>query len=177
MDPDPLSCAGEHGVLLGLGANLGHPPAQLARAVRLLRPHVAIDAISSVYRSEPVGHAEQPDFHNLVLAGRTALEPAALLRTAQEIEEAMGRRRTFRDAPRSIDIDLLAYGDRVMRTLALTLPHPRLHLRGFVLHPLVEVAPEWTHPVLGRTARQLLSSATGLERVERMGPLGEDDAA
>lgn len=158
-------------VLLGLGANLGEPAEQLARAVEMLAAHVDIDRVSSLYRSEPVGHAEQPDFHNLVVAGRTRLPPMELLGAAQEIEGALGRRRIFRNAPRTMDIDLLAYGDRVMRTLALILPHPRLHLRGFVLHPLAEVAPEWMHPVLGRTARELLSSATALERVERIGPL------
>lgn len=162
--------AGEE-VLLGLGANLGDPMAQLARAVEMLEAHVAVDRVSPVYRTEPVGHADQPDFHNLVVAGRTALEPMELLRVMQGIEEALGRRRSFRNAPRIIDIDLLAYGTRVMRTLALTVPHPRLHLRGFVLHPLAEVAPEWMHPVLGRTARELLSSATALERVEPLGPL------
>lgn len=158
-------------VLLGLGANLGDPDDQLARAVELLRVHLDVERVSNVYRSEPVGHADQPDFHNLVLAGRTRLEPMELLQAAQAIEEALGRRRSFRNAPRTIDIDLLAYGDRVMRTLALTLPHPRLHLRGFVLHPLAEVAPEWRHPVLGRTARELLASTPALERVEPLGPL------
>jgi 2-amino-4-hydroxy-6-hydroxymethyldihydropteridine diphosphokinase len=158
-------------VLLGLGANVGDPTGQLARAVRMLEASVRIGRVSSLYRTEPVGHADQPDFHNLVVLGTTELEPAALLRAAQEVEDALGRRRTFANAPRTIDVDLLAYGDRVMRTPALTLPHPRLHLRGFVLHPLAEIAPEWTHPVLGRTARELLSTATALERVEPIGPL------
>jgi 2-amino-4-hydroxy-6-hydroxymethyldihydropteridine diphosphokinase len=163
--------SGEHAVLLGLGANLGDPVAQLARAVEALSASVRIGAVSSLYRSEPVGHADQPDFHNLVVLGWAALEPAALLRAAQEVEAALGRRRSFRDAPRTMDVDLLAYGDRVMRTAELTLPHPRLHLRGFVLHPLAEVAPEWRHPVLAQTARELLSSAEVLERVERVGAL------
>jgi len=166
----PASGAG-HDVLLGLGANLGDAVDALARAVAMLRAHLTIDRVSSVYRTEPVGYADQPDFHNLVVAGRTGLGPVELLRVAHEVEEVLGRVRTFRNAPRTMDIDLLAYGDRVMRTPALTLPHPRLHLRGFVLHPLAEVAPEWTHPVLGRTARELLSSATALERVEPLGPL------
>jgi 2-amino-4-hydroxy-6-hydroxymethyldihydropteridine diphosphokinase len=161
----------ESEVLLGLGANLGDPMDQLARAVELLGAHLRVERVSSVYRTEPVGHAEQPDFLNLVVAGRTALEPTQLLAAAQGVEGVLGRRRSFRNAPRIIDVDLLAYGDRVMRTLALTLPHPRLHLRGFVLHPLAEVAPEWRHPVLRRTARELLSAAAALERVEPLGPL------
>ncbi len=158
-------------VLLGLGANQDDPVAQLARAVEALSLVMRIDGVSSVYRTEPIGYADQPDFYNLVVRGWTALEPAALLQAAQSIEQALGRRRTFPNAPRTIDIDLLAYGERVLRTDALTLPHPRLHLRGFVLHPLAEVAPEWTHPVLLGTARELLSTAGALERVERVGAL------
>lgn len=155
-------------VLLGMGANLGDPLAQLARAVRRMSRVMRVDAVSSVYRSEPVGFAQQPDFYNVVVRGWTALEPLALLLTAQGVEAELGRERSFANAPRSIDIDLLACGDVVMRTDALTLPHPRLHLRGFVLHPLAEVAPEWVHPVLGRTAAELLAAATELERVERL---------
>jgi 2-amino-4-hydroxy-6-hydroxymethyldihydropteridine diphosphokinase len=161
----------EHEVLLGLGANLGDPVAQLAHAVSALRDEVRVDAVSSVYRTEPVGFKEQPEFYNLVLRGHTRLGPLGLLQRAREIEAALGRHRSFPNAPRTIDVDLLAYGDRVMRTEELTLPHPRLHLRGFVLHPLAEIAPEWTHPVLRRTARELLSSATELERVQRVGAL------
>lgn len=160
----------EHAVLLGLGANLGEPVAQLARAVHLLEAHLRVDAVSSVYRTAPVGYTDQPDFYNLVVAGRTTLEPAELLRAAQSIENALGRARSFPNAPRTLDIDLLAHGDRVMRTPELTLPHPRLHLRGFVLHPLLDVAPAWRHPVLDATARELLD-AIAAERVEAMGPL------
>lgn len=161
----------EHEVLLGLGANLGDPVAQLARAVAALGDEVRVDTVSSLYRTEPVGFVEQPDFYNLVVRGRTRLDALGVLRRAREVEEALERRRPFPNAPRTIDVDLLAYGDRVMRTEELTLPHPRLHLRGFVLYPLVEVAPEWRHPVLLKTARELLSAATNLERVERVGAL------
>ena len=156
-------------VVLGLGANQGEPPEQLARALEALAPAVRIERVSSLYRSSPVGYLAQPDFYNLVAVGRTALEPQALLEMAQAVELRLGRRRTFANAPRPIDIDLLACGERVMRTPSLTLPHPRLHRRGFVLHPLAEVAPDWRHPVLGRTAAELLASATRLERVERVG--------
>jgi 2-amino-4-hydroxy-6-hydroxymethyldihydropteridine diphosphokinase len=160
-----------HEVLLGLGANLGDPVAQLAKAVEALSSAVRIGAVSSVYRTEPIGYADQPDFYNLVVRGWTGLEPPGLLAVAQAVEEAFGRRRSFANAPRTMDVDLLAYGDRVMRTEALTLPHPRLHLRGFVLHPLAEVAPAWRHPVLLRTARELLSLVDAPERVERVGSL------
>jgi 2-amino-4-hydroxy-6-hydroxymethyldihydropteridine diphosphokinase len=158
-------------VLLGLGANEGDPVAQLAAAVKALSRVMRIGGVSSLYRSEPVGFAAQADFYNVVVRGWTELEPMELLAAAQEVERGLGRRRSFANAPRTIDVDLLAYGDRVMRTADLTLPHPRLHLRGFVLHPLAEVAPAWTHPVLLRTARELLSEADALERVERVGAL------
>jgi 2-amino-4-hydroxy-6-hydroxymethyldihydropteridine diphosphokinase len=160
-------------VLLGLGANLGDPRRQLRDAVGRLRALLDGVRVSSVYRSEPVGHREQPDFYNLVAGGWTRLGPEALLRGVLEIERAMGRERTFANAPRPIDIDVLSYGGRVVRTPALTLPHPRIAERGFVLHPLAEVAPEWVHPELRRTARELLSAAPTLERVELDGPLFE----
>ena len=161
-------------VLLGLGANLGDPRRQLAAAVARLGALVEEVRVSSVYRTEPVGHRDQPDFYNLVVRGWTRVPPLELLRGMLEIERALGRERSFANAPRVIDIDLLAYGGVVMDTPELTLPHPGIAHRGFVLHPLAEVAPEWVHPVLSRTARELLSAAGPLERVERVGPL--DDA-
>src|SRR5690242_19698259 len=117
---DPLRAE----VLLGLGANLGEPRRQLAEAVARLRGVVDEVRVSSVYRTEPVGHREQPDFYNLVVGGWTSLPPEALLREALLIERALGRERTFANAPRRIDIDLLAYGGVVMETPELTLPHP-----------------------------------------------------
>ena len=169
--PPPQPPAAE--VLLGLGANLGDPLRQLREAVGRLGAMVERIRVSSVYRTEPVGHRDQPDFYNLVVGGWTRLDPEALLRAALEIEREMGRERSFANAPRVIDIDLLAYGDRVMDSAALTLPHPRMAGRGFVLHPLAEVAPAWVHPQLGRTARELIAAAPSLERVERVGPLHE----
>ncbi|HEX5724798.1 MAG TPA: 2-amino-4-hydroxy-6-hydroxymethyldihydropteridine diphosphokinase [Longimicrobiaceae bacterium] len=160
-----------HPVILGLGANLGRPAAQLAEALRRLEDAVRLERLSSLYRSAPVGYADQPDFLNLVAVGRTALSPEELLARAQAVERALGREPGFRNAPRPIDIDLLDYAGRVLRTPALVLPHPGIAARGFVLHPLAEAAPGWRHPVLGRTARELLSAAAALERVERVGPL------
>jgi 2-amino-4-hydroxy-6-hydroxymethyldihydropteridine diphosphokinase len=170
--PDPDAAD----VLLGLGANLGDPLRQLRQAVARLGAFVREIRVSSVYRTEPVGHREQPDFYNLVLRGRTPLSPEELLRAALEVEREMGRERTFANAPRVIDIDLLAYDGRVMRSAALTLPHPGIPHRGFVLHPLAEVAPDWVHPELCQTARELLAAARSLERVERVGPLDDRQA-
>lgn len=158
-------------VLLGLGANVGDPLRQIAAAVKALRGFVADIEVSSVYRTEPVGFAEQPDFHNLVVRGRTTLGAEALLDRVLEVEREMGRERTFRNAPRVIDIDLLAYGEAIVDTPRLVLPHPGIPTRGFVLHPLAEVAPAWRHPASGKTARELLEAASTLERVERIGPL------
>ncbi|HZG41580.1 MAG TPA: 2-amino-4-hydroxy-6-hydroxymethyldihydropteridine diphosphokinase [Longimicrobium sp.] len=164
---DPIDDA----VILGLGANLGDPVAQLARAVAALDAVVRIGRVSSVYRTEPVGHRDQPDFFNLVVTGTARGDPEQVLVALLEVEAALGRERSFANAPRTIDIDLLAFGALVMESPGLTLPHPRMHQRGFVLRPLAEIAPEWRHPVLGQTARELLSSGAARERVERVGPL------
>lgn len=170
-DDTPRPPQGPAPVLLGLGANLGDPVRQLARAVERLEEVLTDAEASSVYRSEPVGHREQPDFYNLVVCGASPLAPAELLRFAQEVERELGRTRSFPDAPRTIDVDLLACGSRVVETPELVLPHPRLHRRAFVLVPLAEVAPEWRHPLMGLTARELLLAAGDLERIERWGIL------
>jgi 2-amino-4-hydroxy-6-hydroxymethyldihydropteridine diphosphokinase len=159
-------------VLLGLGSNIGRPAEQLRAAVRLLAARVGPLQLSSLYRTAPVGYLDQPHFLNLVCRGDTDLAPVEVLRACQRVEAELGRTRPFPNAPRTIDIDLLAHGEAVLDTRGLTLPHPRLHLRGFVLVPLVEIAPGWRHPVLGRSARELLRDAGPLEAVERLGPLG-----
>lgn len=157
--------------LLGLGSNLGDRRRNLADAVRRLTGVVEALAISSVYRSQPVGFADQPDFLNLVLLARTPLGPYELLDRLQEIEHVLGRERTFPNAPRTIDLDILAYDDAVIRSDRLTIPHPRLHSRGFVLHPLAEIVPGWRHPVLGVGPAELIRRAGELEWVEREEPL------
>ena len=163
-------------VYLGLGSNQDRPLEQLARAVRELEKVVAIDTVSSVYLTEPVGFSDQPDFMNVVVSGTTVCSPEALLDEAQRVEEHMGRVRTFRNAPRVIDVDVLAFGEIVAESPRLTLPHPGVATRGFVLHPLAEIAPGWRHPVTGETPRELLARAGGTERVERVGALPPYDA-
>ncbi|HMA54115.1 MAG TPA: 2-amino-4-hydroxy-6-hydroxymethyldihydropteridine diphosphokinase [Acidobacteriota bacterium] len=154
---------------LGLGSNLGRRQANLARARRLLEKEgVAVLAASSIYETEPVDYAEQPWFLNQVLKVRSALEPPALLRLAKSVEAAMKRRPAVLKGPRTIDIDILLAGSLVYETPGLVIPHPRLHLRNFVLAPLTEIAPRLRHPGLGRTVAALARASADPGRVERL---------
>ncbi len=138
---------------IGLGANLGDADGALADALRRLAalPQTRLVARSAVYRTAPID-SSGPDYRNAVAELDTALEPAELLRALQAIEQAHGRERPYRNAPRTLDLDLLLYGDRVIATPDLTVPHPRLHERAFVLVPLLELAPDLAHPALGPLA-------------------------
>jgi 2-amino-4-hydroxy-6-hydroxymethyldihydropteridine diphosphokinase len=128
---------------VGLGSNLGDPRRQLREAVHALAalPATRLVAASGLYRSAPLGNPDQPEFLNAVAALDTELDPEALLDGLQAIEERHGRERPFRNAPRTLDLDLLLYGARVQATDRLTLPHPRMHERAFVLRPLADLAP------------------------------------
>lgn len=146
---------------LGLGSNLAHPRRQLARAVRAIRrlPRVEVVAVSPSYVTAPVGvEAPQPDYVNAVVAVRTNLRARALLDALHSIERRQHRRRGHgvkRNASRTLDIDLLLYGRRRIRGRGLTVPHPRMHLRAFVLHPLLDVAAVATIPGHGLARRFL----------------------
>jgi 2-amino-4-hydroxy-6-hydroxymethyldihydropteridine diphosphokinase len=145
-------------VLIGLGANLGDPVASCRRAIRQLREHADVTVIqcSSLYRTEPVGKADQGWFVNGVIHCETSLEPEQVLRILHDIEGKSGRVRCERWGPRTLDLDILSFGQLLLETEALTLPHPRLHERRFVLVPLLEILPRWRHPRLLRTGRELL---------------------
>ena len=147
-------------VFVGLGANLGDARGTLHSALQALAalPQTRLVASSSLYATAPVD-AQGPDFINAVAELRTDLPPLALLHALQAIEQAHGRERPYRHAPRTLDLDLLIHGQQRMDTPELTLPHPRLHLRAFTMQPLLELAPHLVHPALGPLHALLEASA------------------
>lgn len=153
---------------VGLGSNLDDPCAQLERALTELDtlPATHLTACSPLYRSAPVGVTEQPDFINAVAALHTTLTPHELLTALLTVEQAHGRVRALRWGPRTLDLDLLLYDDLILTDATLTLPHPRLHERAFVLYPLADLAPALTLPGHG-PLRALLAACppTGIERL------------
>lgn len=150
-----LSPSGLHHVYLGLGSNLGDRRAQLQAALDQMAPWLTVQAVSAVYATAPWGVVDQPDFLNICLRGTTALAPQALLARTQALEQALGRRPTRRWGPRAIDIDILLYDALVLAEPHLSIPHPRLAERSFVLIPLAELAPDLLHPVSGLSIAEL----------------------
>ncbi|OIQ86797.1 2-amino-4-hydroxy-6-hydroxymethyldihydropteridine pyrophosphokinase [mine drainage metagenome] len=155
---------------VALGANLGHPVATVRAALAALSgiPESVLVAASSLYRTAPVGLKHQPDFINAVAAVDTALAPLALLDALFAIEASFGRSRSVKNAPRTLDLDLLLYGESRLDEARLTLPHPRMHQRAFVLVPLAELAPECRIP--GRAALSELLAACRGQDVVRIAP-------
>jgi 2-amino-4-hydroxy-6-hydroxymethyldihydropteridine diphosphokinase len=153
---------------VGVGANLGDPAAQVRAAIAALAalPDTRLVVASSLYRTAPVGYAEQPDFVNAAVLLETALAPRALLEALQAIEARSGRARSFKDAPRVLDLDLLLYGGEVIDEPGLAVPHPRLHDRAFALAPVVEIDPAAVIPGRG-PARDWLARCTD-QRIARL---------
>ena len=159
-------------VYLGLGSNVGVREDNLRQALKFLTGHgSSVQQQSPVYETDPVGYADQPPFLNCVCQVETDLSPEDILSTIKSIEDAVGRTPTFRNGPREIDIDILFYGDVVLEIEGLTIPHPRIAERAFVLVPLADIARDVAHPVTGQTVAMLLASVEGKEGVRLWGQL------
>jgi 2-amino-4-hydroxy-6-hydroxymethyldihydropteridine diphosphokinase len=170
---DPVHLTGTVRAYIGLGANIGEPLAQIRKALTAigLLPSTRLVAASSVYRSAAVGYVDQPDYFNSVAAVDTTLTGHALLLALLDIERDGGRTREFRNAPRTIDLDLLLYGDRTIAEPGLSVPHPRMAERAFVLLPLAEIDPGCFVP--GKGPLPLLVEAVRAQAIERVaGPSG-----
>jgi len=144
-------------IYLALGSNLGDREANLQKAIESLTPKVRVVKKSSVYVTPPWGYADQPEFLNQVIEADTTLQPLPLLHLLKSIEVEMGREETFRNGPRLIDLDILFYGSEVVEGEIITIPHPRLQERAFVLVPLNEIAPDFYHPILHESIHNLLA--------------------
>jgi 2-amino-4-hydroxy-6-hydroxymethyldihydropteridine diphosphokinase len=162
-------------VFIGFGSNAGDRFDYCDRAVTLLGllPFSRVIAVSSLYETEPVRDSTDPGsgwFLNGIIQIETDLEPRRLLAICREVEQALGRDLAHRGGPRTLDLDLLFYGARVIEEPQLTVPHPRLHHRRFVLVPMVELAPDWIHPRLHRSMRDLLNALDDPSAVTRVEP-------
>ncbi len=146
----------DHIVYLSLGTNIGNRAANLKQAVSLLPPQMTVKARSQIYETPPWGYTEQDQFLNQVVKVTTYLEPDKLLKHIKRMEVVMGRKSSFRYGPRLIDIDILFYDDEILDTPSLVIPHPNLHERGFVLLPLMDIAPDLVHPVKKKSIRELI---------------------
>lgn len=146
-------------IALALGSNLGDRRRALRDAVAELGSFITITAVSPVYETAPAYVADQPAFLNAAVLGKTGLEPPALLQALKGLEKKLGRAPSFQYGPRLIDLDIIFYGDRMLITPELVLPHPRMAEREFVLRPLADIAPHWQHPENGLMVTAMLEKA------------------
>ncbi|MBT3321982.1 MAG: 2-amino-4-hydroxy-6-hydroxymethyldihydropteridine diphosphokinase [Anaerolineae bacterium] len=143
-------------VFIALGTNLGDRLDNLRKAIASFSPELQIIRESAIYETPPWGYEDQPAFLNMVIEAKTRLEPDSLLSYLQEKEKSLGRVKNFRNGPRQIDLDILFYDNLILNEEKLTIPHPQLHKRAFVLVPLAEIAPAFKHPLLGKKIKTFL---------------------
>ena len=155
-------------VYLGLGSNMGKRQDNLDKALDLLSQRLQVGQVSSIYDTEPIGNTNQPRFLNLVCQVSTTLAPPELLALVKGIESRLGRVPGKPNSPRLIDMDILFYGDQVIKSRELVIPHPRLAERAFVLIPLKEIAPGMVHPVSGKTVKEMLEGVSGKQGVLKL---------
>jgi 2-amino-4-hydroxy-6-hydroxymethyldihydropteridine diphosphokinase len=155
---------------IGLGSNMGDKEGKCRKALDLLSRIGRVKKVSSFYCTEPVGYQEQENFVNAVAELETDISPEVLLAECHSIEDALGRSRDLRWGPRTIDLDILLYGDRIVNEPNIMIPHPRLAIRRFVLVPLCEIAPQAVHPVFRKTAAHLLHELKDPHKVAKCNP-------
>lgn len=153
-------------VCIGIGTNLGNKAENIRKSVELLKEKCRIQKISSIYKTEPVGYKNQDWFLNCALLAKTGLKPNELLAFLRSIEKRLGRKEAIKNGPRIIDLDILFYDGLVVKSKNLTIPHPRLHERLFVLAPLNDICPNLVHQILHRTIKQLILDLEKSESVE-----------
>lgn len=164
---------GSETAFIGIGSNFGDRLDQCRRAIALLKllPATRVTGASSFYETEPIREPSDPGpewFLNAVIRIETEIAPRRLLEVCQEIERALGRDSVQRSGPRPLDLDILSYGPHVIQEPGLTIPHPRLHLRRFVLEPLAELDRSWSHPLLQKTVGELYTALTDSTVVQRL---------
>ena len=145
-------------VYIGIGSNLGDKEKNIRKSIELLKEKCKVLKISHLYKTEPVGYKNQDWFLNCAVKAKTSLKPMELLLFLQSIEKQLKRVKTIKNGPRTIDLDILFYGDKIIKEKGLTVPHPRLHKRLFVLKPLNEMCPNFLHPLLKSSVRELFQS-------------------
>jgi len=159
----------KHNVYLSLGSNLGDRARNLQDAIAgLRRAGIEVTRISSMYETEPVDYLDQPWFLNCAAEAETELPAVALLKALRQIEADMGSKKLVSKGPRLIDLDILLYGEEAIDTPELQVPHPRMHLRRFVLEPLAEIAPNVRHPVSGLSAAEMLVNSRDKSTVRKL---------